>query len=489
ERHPSSPCWSSSDTSTRRGLSTYPTSPSIFQENARRFTPIWFAARPARPSASTVSTRSVTRERTLWSMREISSQAVRSTGSPTILMSRKAMGIFSLIRTHARYTRYSQTGTPSSERVASGQHGCEKLPLDVALADLRIDKSHHLATRLVRVDPNRGEGRRDLGSEWDLLAKDYRQVPISFHKRRTGPESHRQRRHHERIVFVIQGSYCLGDVLKGVAHLDDHRTRSSFGELTADGSVAVAKKERWMPHALVGERLNRQLRHSPKVGTYRGHPFHALLHAGHHHDPLRAALPDAVRDGIRGDIVRRGDDHSVDPLSRELTEHSLKPGGAVTQVVEHDSETDVFSGGRHGLREPSMEGLRDVSYRQGYHTSSAAAQSSRDAVRRVPQSLSSVLDAFERSLRDTIRLIEHTRDGGSRDSCLPRDIENRRLRFWGPAHGAIILNATAAHLVADTPDSRRPRHPSEPLREPSQGRGVPRACLHNNHPHPWCLQE
>src|SRR5699024_6085352 len=81
---------------------------SMFQENARRFTPIWLAARPARPSASTVSTRSLTRERTVWSMLVIFSQGVRSTGSPTIRMSRKAMVIFSLIRTHARYIRQSE---------------------------------------------------------------------------------------------------------------------------------------------------------------------------------------------------------------------------------------------------------------------------------------------------------------------------------------------------------------------------------------------
>src|SRR6478735_1692745 len=74
-----------------RGLSTYPISSSMFHEKARRPTPIWLAASPARPSWSTVSSRSSTSPRTRSSIVVIGSQGVRRTGSPTVLISRMAM--------------------------------------------------------------------------------------------------------------------------------------------------------------------------------------------------------------------------------------------------------------------------------------------------------------------------------------------------------------------------------------------------------------
>src|SRR3954452_8543521 len=63
----------------------------MFHEKARRLTPIWLAASPARPSVSTVSSRSSTSERTRASIVVIGSQGVRRTGSPTVLISRMAM--------------------------------------------------------------------------------------------------------------------------------------------------------------------------------------------------------------------------------------------------------------------------------------------------------------------------------------------------------------------------------------------------------------
>merc|ERR1711969_166550 len=58
---------------------------------ARRPTPIWGAATPARPGSSTVSSRSRTRERTPSSMTSIVALGARSTGSPKTRIARTAM--------------------------------------------------------------------------------------------------------------------------------------------------------------------------------------------------------------------------------------------------------------------------------------------------------------------------------------------------------------------------------------------------------------
>src|SRR5690606_26251441 len=66
-------------------------SSSMFHENARRLTPIWLAARPARPSWSTVSSRSSTSALTRSSISVIGSHGARRTGAPPLRMSRIAM--------------------------------------------------------------------------------------------------------------------------------------------------------------------------------------------------------------------------------------------------------------------------------------------------------------------------------------------------------------------------------------------------------------
>ena len=87
DRHPSSSSCSPSMASIT-GLTRCPICPSTLYAKTRRLTPIWLAARPARPGRDTVSPRSATRLASASSNLSTASQGVRSTGSPNRRMGR-----------------------------------------------------------------------------------------------------------------------------------------------------------------------------------------------------------------------------------------------------------------------------------------------------------------------------------------------------------------------------------------------------------------